>query len=86
MRQQVAHRYRTIAPLLGLLANTLPLQATATRQPMLDALAMLDGPRGRRQLLRNDIDEASVPSAWRAAEFGRGGVEVDREAWFFVRA
>lgn len=81
MRQQVARRYRTVAPFLRLLASALPLQATASGRPLLDALAGLDDLRGRRQLRREDVNEALVPAAWRAAVFGRDGVEVDREAW-----
>ena len=81
MRVQVARRYRTVAPFLGLLATVLPLRATATGQPVLDALAGLEALRGRRQLHKDDVTEALVPAAWRAAVFGRDGVEVDREAW-----
>ncbi|WP_026554682.1 Tn3 family transposase [Arthrobacter sp. 35W] len=81
MRVQVARRYRTVAPFLGLLATALPLRATTAGQPVLDALAGLADLRGRRQLRREDVNEALVSAAWQAAVFGRDGVEVDREAW-----
>ena len=81
MRQQVARRYRTVAPFLGLMTTALPLRATKSGQPALDALAGLVNLRGRRQLLVEDVDEALVPAAWRAAVFGRDGTEVNREAW-----
>ena len=81
MRVQVARRYRTVAPFVGMLATALPLRATKAGQPVLDALAGLVDLRGRRQIRREDVEEALVPAAWRAAVFGRDGTEVDREAW-----
>lgn len=81
MRQQVARRYRTVAPFLGLMATALPLRATRPGQPALEALTGLVNLRGRRQLLVEDVDEGLVPAAWQAAVFGRDGTEVNREAW-----
>ena len=82
MREQMAHRFRTVAPFLRLMATTIPWGATAAGQPVLDALAGLDGLRGRRKVRREEIDETLVPVSWRAAVFGRvDEVEVDRDAW-----
>jgi TnpA family transposase len=82
MRGQMARRFRTVAPFLRLLATTIPWGATAAGQPLLEALARLDGLRGRRKVRREEIDEALVPRAWHAAVFGRaGGAGVDRDAW-----
>lgn len=82
MREQMARRYRTVAPFLQLLASTIPWGATPAGSPILDALAGLEALRGRRKIRREEINEGLVPSAWRAAVFGRPGeVEVDRDAW-----
>jgi TnpA family transposase len=82
MREQMTHRFRTVAPFLQLLATTIPWGATAAGQPVLDALAALSGLHGRRKVRREEIDEALVPASWRAAVFGRtDDVEVDRDAW-----
>jgi len=61
MREQMTRRYRTVAPFLRLLATTIPWGATAAGQPVLDALASLDGLHGRRKIRRGEIDEALVP-------------------------
>ena len=82
MREQMARRFRTVAPFLRLLATTIPWGATAVGQPLLEALAGLDALRGRRKVRREEIDEALIPPAWNTAVFGRAEeVEVDRDAW-----
>ena len=82
MREQMTRRFRTVAPFLRLLATTIPWGATAAGQPVLDALAALNGLHGRRKVRREEIDEALVPASWRAAVFGRtDDVDVDRDAW-----
>lgn len=82
MREQMARRFRTVAPFLQTLSTTIPWGATAAGKPVLDALATLDTLRGRRKVRRNEIDESLVPASWRAAVFGRSNDdEVDRDAW-----
>lgn len=82
MREQMARRFRTVAPFLRMLSTTIPWGATAAGKPVLDALASVDRLRGRRKVRREEIDETLVPTSWRAAVLGRGdGVEVDRDAW-----
>jgi TnpA family transposase len=82
MREQMARRYRTVAPFLPLLAVTIPWGATRDGQPILDALAGLEALRGRRRILREEIAATLVPPAWQASVFGRADAgEVDRDAW-----
>lgn len=82
MREQMARRFRTVSPFLQLLVATVPWGAAPAGEPVLAALASLDGLRGRRKVRREEINEALVPASWHAAVFGRSGdVEVDRDAW-----
>lgn len=83
MREQMARRYRTVAPFLGLLSTAIPWGATGVGQPVLDVLARLDSLRGRRKVRREEVAGALVPPSWRAAVFGRAdnGLEVNRDAW-----
>ena len=55
MREQITPRFRTVAPFLQQLAGTIPWGATAAGQPVLDALAALEGLRRRRKLLQKEI-------------------------------
>ncbi len=82
MREQMARRFRTVAPFLGLMATAIPWGSTTARRSVLGALTELDALRGRRKVRREEIDASLVPPAWRAAVFGRADeVEVDRDAW-----
>ncbi len=82
MHGQMARRFRTVAPFLRLLATTIPWGAMPAGQRVLDALAALDGLRGRRKVRPEEVDAELVPPAWHAAVFGRADeVEVDRDAW-----
>lgn len=81
-REQMARRFRTVTPFLGLLTTRIPWGATPAGQPVLDALTGLAALRGRRKVRRDEIEDALVPPSWRAAVYGRmDGVEVDRNAW-----
>jgi TnpA family transposase len=82
MREQMARRFRTVAPFLDLLASAIPWGSTTAGRGVLAALAGLDALRGRRKVRREEIDAGLVPPAWRAAVYERtDGVEVDRDAW-----
>ncbi|MGP5220776.1 MULTISPECIES: Tn3 family transposase [Micrococcaceae] len=82
MREQMARRFRTVAPFLRLLSTTIPWGAIPVGQQVLDALSGLDGLRGRRRVRREEVDEALVPPAWHGVVFEAAGEsEVNRDAW-----
>lgn len=88
MREALAARYGVVRPFLELLAEALPLHATAAGQDLLREVRRLpDLARRRtsvRPLTRADVAEAVVMPAWRRAVFTNPDLPadaVDRDAY-----
>lgn len=88
MRVALAEKYRTVRPILALLAGTRSLAASPAGEPILAAVKMLPELAGRRTrikpVLPDEIDESLVPPVWRRAIFANPNLPagtVDRDAY-----